>query len=140
MTPERQAFAARTGALPEVTGFVERRGRDLALPRQTTLKLLLVAEELFINAVVHGYGGDSTQEVAFTIRDLGTEVELVTENRAPAFDPFAQLPQIGRDPAARQVGGLGRVLVAGLSTRQAYERRDSVNRVTVFIAKREPAG
>ncbi len=140
MTAERQSFQARTGALAEVMGYIERRSRALGLPRSTTLKLLLVAEELFINTVLHGYGGDSAGTVAFTLRDLGTEVELVAEDQAPAFDPFAQLPAVSgsRDPQARPVGGLGRVLVSGLSSRHSYERRDGSNRISVCLPKKSP--
>ena len=138
MTAERQSFEARTGALAEVMGFVERRGRELGLPRQTTLKLLLVAEELFINTVLHGYGGDCAQPVGLSVRELDGEIELVAEDTAPAFDPFAQLPPVSRarDPDLRPVGGLGRVLVAGISSSHGYERRGTTNRVTVCVPKK----
>lgn len=140
MTAERQTFEARTDVLASVMAFVESRGQALGLPRQTVLKLLLVAEELFINTVLHGYGGDSGETVTLTVTERGLEVELIAEDQAPAFDPFAALPVVSesRDPNARPVGGLGRVLVAGLSSRHAYERRGSLNRVTVAVAKISP--
>lgn len=137
MTAERQTFPARTGALAEVTRFVETRAAVLGLPRQATLKLLLAAEELFINIVVHGYGGDCAEQVDISVCDAGNEVELVSEDRGPPFNPFAQLPVLSQaqDPDARPIGGLGRVLVAGLSSRHGYERRGACNRVTVFVVK-----
>ena len=136
LTAERQSFAARTDVLPQVSAFVECRCRELGAGHQATLRLLLVAEELFINTVLHGYrerGG----EVALTVRDAGGEVELIAEDTAAAFDPFDQLPrpEAPADPREARIGGLGRALIAGVSSRHAYERRGSCNRVTVGVLK-----
>ena len=141
MTAERQSFPARTEALPEVSAFVERRCRELGVERQATLRLLLVAEELFINAAVHGYGA-CAGEVTLTVRDAGTEVELIAEDAARAFDPFKglQQPEAPADPRDAVIGGLGRALIAGISSRHGYERRDRRNRVTVGVLKRRGAG
>jgi serine/threonine-protein kinase RsbW len=137
MTAERQSFAARTETFPAVAAFVEKRCGELAVDRQATLRLLLVAEELFINAAVHGYR-ESAGEVTLTVRDCGGEVELVVEDAAPAFDPFKDLaqPVVPADPREGAIGGLGRALVAGISARHAYERRGDRNRVTVGVLKR----
>lgn len=122
--------------MPLVSAFVERRCAELRAGRHATLRLLLVAEELFINTVVHGYGGDSRAEVRLTVRARGREIELVAEDSAPAFDPFDHVPR----PWAREVGGLGRALVAGISSRHRYERRGRRNRVIVAVARqRGPA-
>lgn len=132
MAAERQRFEARTGALAEVTAFVERRCAELGAGRNATLRLMLVAEELFINAVVHGYGGDCGKDIVLTLRDTGRDLELVAEDGAPAFDPFARVP---KPSTTGTVGGLGRALVAGVSSRHSYERRGRRNRVTVGVAK-----
>ena len=147
MTAERQRFRARADALPRVCAFVERRCRALGAGRQATLRLILVAEELFINTVIHGYGGDSRRQVALVVRDAGAEIELIAEDGAAAFDPFDRVPQpvAVADPRDAALGGLGRALVAGVSSRYSYERRGQRNRVTVGVLKREtrplrPAG
>ena len=133
MTAERQAFPARTDALPRVSAWVENRCAQLGLGRPATLLLMLMAEELFINAAVHGYGNDGRRRIRLAIRDCGAEVELVAEDNAPAFDPFDALPA----PAApgEHVGGYGRRLLAGLSSRQSYQRRGRRNCVTVGVQK-----
>jgi serine/threonine-protein kinase RsbW len=136
MTAERQAFPARTDVLPTVNAFVERRCADLGVGRATTLLLQLMAEELFINTVVHGFGNDGRRRVSLEVRDCGTEVELVAEDNARAFNPFDGAPAVA--PAADRVGGYGRVLLMGLSARQSYERRGPCNRVTVFVPKNRP--
>jgi anti-sigma regulatory factor (Ser/Thr protein kinase) len=131
MTAERQAFPARTDALPKVSAWVEGRCAELGLGRPATLLLMLMAEELFINAAVHGFGNDGRRRVRLSIRDCGAEVELVAEDNAPAFDPFQAVPALTED----RVGGYGRRLLAGLSSRQAYQRRGRRNRVTVGVQK-----
>lgn len=134
MKAERQRFPARADALPRVSAFVERRSRELGAGRRAALRLILLAEELFINTVMHGYGsrgGRRGQAVTLAVRDAGREIELVAEDAAPAFNPFGPLPR----PEPGAVGGLGRVLVAGLSSRHRYERRAGRNRVTVAVLK-----
>jgi anti-sigma regulatory factor (Ser/Thr protein kinase) len=132
MTAERQAFPARTDVLPRVSAFIERRCADLGVGRSATLLLLLLAEELFINTVVHGYGNDGRRRVSLAVRDCGPDVELVAEDSARAFNPFDGVP-----PGApeERVGGYGRLLLVGLSSRQSYQRRGRRNCVTVGIAK-----
>ena len=131
MTAERQAFPARTDALPRVSAWVETRCSELGLGRPATLLLVLMAEELFINAAVHGFGNDGRRRVRLSIRDCGAEVELVAEDNAPAFDPFQAVPA----PTDDRIGGYGRRLLVGLSSRQAYQRRGRRNRVTVGVQK-----
>jgi anti-sigma regulatory factor (Ser/Thr protein kinase) len=136
MTAERQAFPARTDALPQVSAWVERRCAELGLGRSATLLLLLMAEELFINVALHGFGNDGRRRVRLSIRDCGAEVELVSEDNAPAFDPFG--PIAGAAPAPERIGGYGRLLLFGLSSRRAYQRRGRRNCVTVGVQKNRP--
>jgi anti-sigma regulatory factor (Ser/Thr protein kinase) len=131
MTAERQAFPARTDALPRVSAWVERRCTQLRLGRPATLLLMLMAEELFINAAVHGFGNDGRRRIRLSIRDCGPEVELVAEDNAPAFDPFGSVPA----PVAERIGGYGRRLLLGLSSRRSYQRRGRRNCVTVGVQK-----
>lgn len=136
MTAERQAFPARTDALPQVSAWVEARCAALGLGRSATLLLLLMAEELFINAALHGFGNDGRRRIRLAIRDCGPEVELVSEDNAPAFDPFG--PVAGMAPATERIGGYGRLLLFGLSSRRAYQRRGRRNCVTVGVQKNRP--
>lgn len=136
MTAERRAFPARAEALPRVSTWVESRCVHLGLARPATLLLLLMAEELFVNAAIHGFGNDGRRRIRLSIRDCGPEVELIAEDNAPAFDPFQALPPLA--PTDDTVGGYGRRLLAGLSSRQAYQRRGTRNRVTVGVLKNRP--
>jgi len=134
MTAERQAFPARTDALPKVSAFVERRCTELGAGRPATLLLLLMAEELFINAAEHGFGNDGSRRITLTVRDCGSEVELVAEDGAQAFNPFDGVPSEGT-PDPETVGGYGRRLLVGLSSRQSYRRHGERNCVTVGVLK-----
>lgn len=126
-------FPARVEALPELRGFVEDASLQLGADGPAILRIALVAEELFLNSVQHGYrGAAGTVRVVLDARD--DELRLVMEDRAPAFDPFAAVPE--PDATAPRVGGLGRVLVAGLATRHRYQRLDGCNRVTVHMLRR----
>jgi len=135
--PDVRVFRASTPDLMRVSAFVEERCAELAVPRDHALRLLLIAEELFLNSVLHGYGGDSDAEVrlALTKPNPG-ELELVVEDSAKAFDPFtatAKPVTESSDPGARPVGGLGLVMVSGLTSRRRYERRDGRNVITVAL-------
>jgi anti-sigma regulatory factor (Ser/Thr protein kinase) len=133
MTAERQAFPARADALPRVSAWVENRCVQLGVGRAATLLLMLMAEELFINAAVHGFGNDGRRRIRLSIRDCGAEVELAAEDNAPAFDPFHEVPAAA--PAGDRIGGYGRRLLVGLSSRQSYQRRGRRNLVTVGVQK-----
>ena len=117
--------------------FVEYRCNTLGLPRGAALRVELIAEELFVNAVDHGYRGDASQDVSIGLRDAGAEVELAVEDRAAEFNPFAEIeaPHASSNPDERPIGRLGRALVVGLSTRRQYVRVDGGNRITVAVLK-----
>jgi anti-sigma regulatory factor (Ser/Thr protein kinase) len=132
MTAERQAFPARTDAWPQVSAFIEQRCAALGVGHPSMLLLLLLAEELFINTVVHGYGNDDRQRVRLAVRDCGSEVELVAEDSAREFNPFEG---VSSEAPEERVGGYGRLLLVGLSSRQSYQRDGDCNRVTVGISK-----
>jgi len=133
---ERQTFPARTDRLPAVCDFVEARCSALGVAPRTALRLRLIAEELFLNAIDHGYGGDCDREVDLSLSVAAGQVVLVQEDSGRPFDPFAAVkpPSASADPDARPVGGLGLVLVAGMSTRHAYERDGTRNRTTVSLS------
>jgi hypothetical protein len=85
--------------------------------------------------VVRFFGAGPLRGVTLAVRDAGAEIELVAEDGAPAFDPFQRVPVPSGSVRGRAVGGLGRALVAGVSSRHCYERRGLRNRVTVGVLK-----
>ena len=102
------------------------------------MRLRLVVEELFVNTVTHGHGGDSDAPVEITILVADDRVLLTYVDVAPPFDPFANVqgPEVDVPLDRRTVGRLGVFLVTKFATRYEYARAGEANRVIVEL----PAG
>ena len=123
--------------MAEVAGlsdFVEMAVRPRG--REASLKLRLMVEELFVNTITHGHGGDSEAPVEVTVALGEHGVDLTYVDAAPAFDPVSVVrrPDGGAPVEARVVGGLGLFLVTRLADRYGYERAGECNRITIHVA------
>lgn len=134
-----QSFTASSESLPALMDFVALRSSDLGVPRGTSLRLQLVAEELFTNTFRHGVSRMEQDEpqptVTVRIELDGENIELTYEDGELAWNPLdrrnpahLQLPL-----AQRPVGGLGVVLVDSFAERIQYERVEQRNRVRVWV-------
>ncbi len=134
-----QSFAASSESLPALMDFIALRSCNLGVPRGTSLRLQLVAEELFTNTFRHGISRMEADEpqptVSVRIELAGEDIELTYEDAELAWNPLdrrnpahLQLPL-----AQRPVGGLGVVLVDSFAERIQYERIDQRNRVRVWV-------
>jgi len=128
-------FAARMGALREVRAFIESVCREAAMARNDTLRIALVAEELFTNSVKHGYGGDSAMRVWLTLQPESGACRMIYEDAAPPYDPFTDVtePAPAAPLDARAVGGLGVLLVARFSRSHEYTRAGDRNRISLLL-------
>lgn len=111
------------------------------IDERLVMKLRLAVEELFLNTVIHGHGGDSDAPVEVTIRVDDDRVGLIYADTAPAYNPFAEVER--PDPVAsveeRSVGHLGVFLISALAARCHYARAGDRNRITVELrAERAP--
>jgi serine/threonine-protein kinase RsbW len=133
---QTRRFRARLDEAPRVSAFVE--SSIAGMPPRLVMHLRLVVEELFVNTVTHGHGGDSEAPVDVGVCVDGDRVTLVYEDTAPAFNPFASVE--APDPAAsletRRVGRLGVFLVTQLAERCDYARTGDRNCVTVELPVR----
>jgi len=123
------------GALRELRGFIESVCREAAMARNDTLRIALVAEELFTNSVKHGYGGDSAMKVWLMLQPEVGACRLVYEDAAPPYDPFADLaePNLEAPVDARAVGGFGVLLGARFSRSHGYTRAGDRNRISLVL-------
>ncbi len=133
--PTLDTFEARTDTLADVVGLVARRCRELEVSHTASLRLQLIAEELFLNTVQHGYGGRCAERVGVSVRREGAEVRLLFEDRAPPFNPVGgalPVPATGvlEDHPA---GGFGCRLIMGLASGTCYERTAECNRTEVRL-------
>jgi anti-sigma regulatory factor (Ser/Thr protein kinase) len=133
MLGETRSFRARRDECASVVAFVEAavQGRDERL----IMRLRLAIEELFLNTVTHGHGGDSDAPVEVTVRIDAERVTLVYVDTAPPFDPFAsvQAPDPTALLEARPVGRLGVFLITALAERCHYARSGDRNHITVEL-------
>ena len=138
---QTRRFRARLDEASTVSAFVE---SSLAgMPPRLIKRVQLIVEELFLNTVTHGHGGDCEAPVDVGLRIEGDRLTLSYEDTAPAFNPFARVEP--PDPTAsletRSVGHLGLFLVTQLAERCDYARTGDRNCVTIELpvtASRSP--
>ena len=132
-SPATRRFSARQAEFDLIAAFIE--SACASLKEDERLRILLLVEELFVNSVNHGYGGDSDQPVWLTL-DVGkNDCLLVYEDRAPPYNPFASADtsNMQADLADRPIGGLGIVLLMELSSSCRYERRGDRNVIELHV-------
>ena len=135
-TKQTRRFRARLDEAASVSAFVE--SSIAGVPSRLIRRVQLVVEELFVNTVTHGHGGDCDAPVDISVSLEDEHVTVVYEDTAPAFDPFAGGES--SDPAApleaRSVGHLGLLLISQLTGRREYARTGHRNCVTVALPVR----
>ena len=99
-------------------------------------RLLLVTEELAVNAMEHGYRGRSDGCIQIGLKRDARRVELSVKDDCPRFDPLAEAPD--PDVAAkiddRPVGGLGVHLIRSLTVAVRYRFENGQNVVRAVLA------
>jgi len=132
-TPERRRFTARLAEFDAIAEFIE--SACATMKDEERLRIVLIVEELFANSVNHGYAGDSEQPVWLTLAVNEADCQLVYEDCAPEYDPFASVDIASTEAEldARRVGGLGIVLLVELSSARSYQRRGTHNVVELHI-------
>jgi anti-sigma regulatory factor (Ser/Thr protein kinase) len=133
-------FPARHDAFLRVRSFVEDACERGGVAREECLRLLLIVEELFVNTVVHGHGGDTDAPVRLAVSMTPAAIAVRYEDTARPFNPFAvtEAPDEPGDLDERKVGGLGVRLIRSMTRDAAYARCGDWNRVTFRLARASP--
>jgi anti-sigma regulatory factor (Ser/Thr protein kinase) len=133
---QTRTFRARLGEATNVSAFVE--SAVAGMDARLVMRLRLAVEELFVNTVTHGHGGDTDAPVDVTVRIESDHVVLIYEDTAPAFNPFAvvECPDPAAPVEARSVGRLGVFLITQLAKRCDYARVGERNCITVELPVR----
>ncbi|MES2127911.1 MAG: ATP-binding protein [Pseudomonadota bacterium] len=131
-------FDARLEAVPLALDFVATALRTGFVSDERIARSELILEELFRNAVLHGYAGQAGGVwVGVCLPDDG-EPGFWLEDEAAPFNPLAGAgDQHGPDPgqaiAAQPVGGVGLLLIRQLSRHVEHAIIEGRNRTTVTI-------
>ena len=129
-------FLARLDQLRPVQAFLEAFCADSGLPREECLRLNLVLEELFTNTVKHGHRGDCDAPVWIGLTRADGAVQVVYEDKAPPFNPYARLsePVVDTTVSMRKIGGLGVLLTKELAASLDYAYLFGRNRIRLTLA------
>jgi len=129
-------FPARLAQLREVRAFLERFCTENGVARETCLRLNLVLEELFTNAVDHGHGGDSDAPIWIALSRDDGGLRVAFEDTAPPFNPYARLPDESPDTTLemRKIGGLGVLLTRELAATRDYAYLHGRNCIRLRLA------
>lgn len=130
-------FPARHDAFLGVRTFVEDACRRGDVARSDCLRLMLLVEELFVNTIIHGHGGDTDAPVRLALTVTPGAIAVRYEDTARPFDPFAgaETPDDGDDVTRRRVGGLGIRLIRSMAEDCGYARHDGWNQVTFRLPR-----
>lgn len=124
----------RIERLPGLLDAIEHLAEHQAWDAVFRAQILLVVEELVVNAV--SYGGRDPDEGCVRIRFAHAPDGLfitIVDNGRP-YDPFASAPEpdLDLDLDSRPIGGLGVHFVREMTDIQTYVRSDGNNRVTLL--------
>ena len=131
--------AARLTALLSCSEHVGHACASANLDPDMIARARIVLEELFLNTIRYGYGGECERPVRLALhRGRGMALTLVYEDAAPPFDPVAWRERPERAFAAddHREGEAGLDLMFGLASSLDYETTGAGNRVTVSFARR----
>jgi anti-sigma regulatory factor (Ser/Thr protein kinase) len=129
-------ISSTVSELERVFAFIDQYCQRMGVPDPVKYKLFLVAEELTVNSISHGYGGRPDGRIAMALRRPGDDVELRFEDEAPAFDILrdAPDPELDAPLADRRLGGLGVHLLKTLASTASYAHVSGRNVLHVTFA------
>ena len=132
-SPGRRQFSARLSEFDSIAAYIE--SACATLQEDARLRIVLLVEELFVNSINHGYGGDSDHPVWLTLRVDSEECHLLYEDCAPAYDPFSSVDTASTQGELdqRRIGGLGIVLLVEFSTQHDYRRDGDRNVIELRV-------
>jgi serine/threonine-protein kinase RsbW len=124
---------ADVSELARIRDFVEIQANALGVVPDAVYDLVLAANEIATNIVVHGYRGQSGT-IEIEMRSKGDTIEIVLRDKTPPFDPrLAPTPDITVPLEKRARGGLGIHLTRCLTDAMLHRfTPDGGNEVTLI--------
>ena len=129
-------IASAISELERVFAFIDQYCGRAGVADSTKYKILLIAEELTMNSIGHGYRGRADGRIGIALSRPHDEVELCFEDDSPAYDPLHEAPEpnVGAPIEERRIGGLGVHLLKSLARSAAYSHEDGRNVIRVRLA------
>ena len=123
-----KCWPAARASVPGIVDSLRLWGSRLGLSRDRALHAGLVAEELVVNILEHGYGGKDGPDIRIRLSSEEQWVVLHLEDHGPAFQAhLAPTPNPNARIEERPPGGLGLFLVRGLADVSVYRREQGCN-------------
>ena len=131
---------ADVNELAAIRDFVEHQAGALGVAPDAVYDLVLAANEIATNIVVHGYNGQpGTIEIA--IQPEGDTIVIVLRDHAPPFDPTtAPTPDIHVPLEKRKRGGMGIHLTRKLTDEMQYRATAGGENEVILIKRGVLAG
>jgi anti-sigma regulatory factor (Ser/Thr protein kinase) len=129
--------ANQAGVLRLIAFVDEIEQRD-PLPSDQSYLLRLVIEEIATNIVKYGYPPDAPGVIKLRYAHDHGALQVIIRDHGQPFDPREHPdPDMGDDPATRQVGGLGLFLVRQLCDELHYHHDRASGWNELVVIKRE---
>ena len=118
--------------LGRLVGFAEGFARRHTLPDGERVRLLIILEELFINAVRHGYGDAPEGRIEIDLAFDAGRLKIEFRDDGRPFDPLTEsLPDLDEPVAKRRIGGLGLRILRSLVDDARYSRDGARNHLVL---------
>lgn len=125
--------ATDLGELERIHSLVEEVGKEVGWTTSFIYQVNLVLEELAVNVINYGHGGDPSHEIEIALDWDGDQLTIEMVDGAPAFDPLKDAPEPDLTSALedRRIGGLGVYLVHTLMDELRYRHEQGRNHLTM---------
>jgi serine/threonine-protein kinase RsbW len=129
------------GEFWRMVAFAEDFARRCGLPDCERSRVMIILEELFTNAVRHGFRDrDAGGSIEIALAAAPGRIEIGFCDNGAAFDPLShKLPETHGRPSEAEPGGQGLRLVRGLAHEAGYRREGGCNRLRL-VRNFVPAG
>lgn len=128
-----RAFSCDVRCLPEIRTFVRDALGQLAVPHQAIPPLVLSAEEICANVIIHGNQRNGLRQLQISLGRADGFLVIETRDNGTPFNPQAYREQsIEELIEARRRGGMGLQIARRLLDRVDYHRHGNQNVWTLY--------
>jgi len=126
----------RLDALADLEAAIDEFCSRYAIGKKQWHRCRLVAEELFVNIITHGYEDGHPGSIDWTIAREGDEIHFIIQDDGAEFSPRDPKPKALSLEEVDDVGGHGTRLISALATSVQFTRQDGQNRCHVVMEAR----